>query len=89
MYTIQDFLCELGMNPRTLVYRIEVQAQINVQVKISLKLVEVQTKIKPCRWEFIFKINKRACIFIRYTRVAVTSTHVIKAFFEHRYASDE
>ena len=37
--------------------------------KISLKFIDIQTKIRPCRWEFIFKINKRACTSIRYTRV--------------------
>ena len=36
--------------------------------KISSKLINVQTKIRPCRWEFLFKINKSACTSIRYTR---------------------
>ena len=40
--------------------------------KISLKLIDVQTKIRPCRWEFIFKLNKHACTSIRYTRVLKT-----------------
>ena len=42
--------------------------------KISLKLIDLQTKIRPCRWEFIFKINKRACTSIRYTRVWLVLT---------------
>ena len=33
------------------------------------KSINVQTKIRPCRREFFLKVNKRACTFIRYTRV--------------------
>ena len=35
----------------------------------SSKLINVQTKIRPCSWEFSFKINKRACTSIRYAKV--------------------
>ena len=31
----------------------------------------MQTKIRPCRSEFLFKINKHACISIWYTRVVI------------------
>ena len=33
------------------------------------KSINVQTQIRPCRRELLFKINKRACTSIRYTRV--------------------
>ena len=33
------------------------------------KSINVQTQIRPCRRELLFKINKRACASIRYTRV--------------------
>ena len=33
------------------------------------KSINVQTKIRPCRGDFFLKINKRACMSIRYTRV--------------------
>ena len=37
--------------------------------KILKKALKVQTKIRPCRGEFFFKINKRAYMSIRYTSV--------------------
>ena len=33
------------------------------------KSINVQTKIRPCRGDFLLKINKRACTSIRYNRV--------------------
>ena len=38
-----------------------------------LKIINVQTKIRPCSLEFLFKKNKRACTSIRYTRVLLNS----------------
>ena len=35
------------------------------------KSINVQTQIRPCRGEFLLKINKRACTSIRYTRVCM------------------
>ena len=39
--------------------------------EISPKLIIMQTKIRPYRLEFLFKINKRACTSIWYTRVVI------------------
>ena len=40
----------------------------------------VQTKIKLCRGGFLFKINKRACTSIRYTRVQKSAEEIIQTF---------
>ena len=36
---------------------------------IFIELINVQTQIRPCWWEFFLEINKRACTSIWYTRV--------------------
>ena len=33
------------------------------------KSINVRTQIRPCRGDFLLKINKRACTSIRHTRV--------------------
>ena len=38
-------------------------------VKSTNLVINEQTKIRPCRVELLFKINKRACTSILYTRV--------------------
>ena len=43
--------------PVTLVYRIDVQYKGG---NFFSKSINVQTKIRPCRWKFFLKINKRA-----------------------------
>ena len=37
--------------------------------KVFSKSINVQTKIRPYRVDFLLKINKRSCTSIRYTRV--------------------
>ena len=43
--TVQDLLIKLGIKPRTLVYRIDVQDEINVQVGKFFKTLNQQDRI--------------------------------------------
>ena len=45
------------------------------------KTINVQTKIRQCRGELCLKINKRACTFIRQTRVGIYLLHEFHSDF--------
>ena len=73
-----DFLTKLQANFNLDDFILNFNAtQINVQGGIFFsKSINVQTKIRPCRREFLLKINKCACTSIRYTRVFELATYL-------------
>ena len=48
---------------------------------ISSKLINVQAKIRLCRAEVLFKINKHACTSLQYTRVTDFAFSFLNSFF--------